>query len=81
MAETVFTPDFGRGRYEYLSGAISWLTFFAGGAADVGEVEVIGRRGNSQKPDDLFSAKAEELFAVQPNRPAAAASGASMSGW
>jgi hypothetical protein len=24
--------DFGRGRYENLSGAISWLTFFAGGA-------------------------------------------------
>jgi hypothetical protein len=30
-----FTPDFGRGHYENLSGAISWLTFFAGGAADV----------------------------------------------
>src|SRR6202022_53684 len=29
------TRDFGRGRYENLSGAISWLTFFAGGAADV----------------------------------------------
>ena len=28
------TRDFGRGRYENLSGAISWLTFFAGGAAD-----------------------------------------------
>src|ERR1700730_2060317 len=30
-----FTRDSGRGRYENLSGAISWLTFFAGGAADV----------------------------------------------
>jgi hypothetical protein len=30
-----FTRDFGCGRYENLSGAISWLTFFAGGAADV----------------------------------------------
>src|SRR6202011_4669908 len=30
-----FPRDFGRGRYENLSGAISWLTFFAGGAADV----------------------------------------------
>src|ERR1700720_4433080 len=29
------TRDFGRGRYENLSGAISWLTFFAGGEADV----------------------------------------------
>src|SRR6202022_3353781 len=29
------TRDFGRDRYENLSGAISWLTFFAGGAADV----------------------------------------------
>jgi hypothetical protein len=28
------TRDFGRGRHENLSGAISWLTFFAGGAAD-----------------------------------------------
>jgi hypothetical protein len=25
-----FTRDFGRGRYENLSGAISWFTFFAG---------------------------------------------------
>src|SRR5450759_4291504 len=30
-----FTRVFGCGRYENLSGAISWLTFFAGGAADV----------------------------------------------
>jgi hypothetical protein len=29
------TRNFGCGRYENLSGAISWLTFFAGGAADV----------------------------------------------
>src|ERR1700681_2068465 len=29
------TRDFGCGRYENLSGAISWLTFFAGRAADV----------------------------------------------
>src|SRR3984893_1944485 len=35
VAETVATRDFGRGRYENLSGAISWLTFFAGRAADV----------------------------------------------
>jgi hypothetical protein len=35
VAETVFTRDFGSGRYENLSGAISWLTFSAGGAADV----------------------------------------------
>ena len=28
------TRDLGCGRYENLSGAISWLTFFAGGAAD-----------------------------------------------
>jgi hypothetical protein len=27
-----FTRDFGHGRYENLSGAISWLTFFAGSA-------------------------------------------------
>ena len=30
-----FARDFGRSRYENLSGAISWLTFFAGAAADV----------------------------------------------
>src|SRR3984893_11867854 len=30
-----FARDFGCSRYENLSGAISWLTFFAGGAADV----------------------------------------------
>jgi hypothetical protein len=30
-----FTRDFGGGRSENLSRAISWLTFFAGGAADV----------------------------------------------
>jgi hypothetical protein len=30
-----FMRDFGCGRYENLSGAISWLAFFAGGAADV----------------------------------------------
>src|ERR1700730_13826511 len=29
------TRDFGCDRHENLSGAISWLTFFAGGAADV----------------------------------------------
>src|ERR1700719_4428920 len=29
------TRDFGGGRHANLSGAISWLTFFAGGAADV----------------------------------------------
>src|SRR6202030_4777274 len=29
------TRDFGCGRYENFSGAISWLTFFAGRAADV----------------------------------------------
>ena len=29
------TREFGRGRYENLSGAISWLTFSAGGAAEV----------------------------------------------
>ena len=33
------TRDLGCGRYENLSGAISWLTFFAGGAADVGSSE------------------------------------------
>ena len=33
----VCTRDFGCGRYENLSGAISWLTFFAGGAATSGE--------------------------------------------
>jgi hypothetical protein len=30
-----FTRDFGCGRYENLSTAIAWLTFFAGGAADI----------------------------------------------
>src|ERR1700730_16393024 len=30
-----FTRDFGRSGHENPSGAISWLTFFAGGAADV----------------------------------------------
>ena len=34
-----FTRDFGFGRYENLSGAISWLTFFSG----EGEAKVITR--------------------------------------
>jgi hypothetical protein len=33
-AETVLRANSGRCRHENLSGAISWLTFFAGGAAD-----------------------------------------------
>jgi len=73
------TRDFGRGRYENLSGAISWLTFFAGGAADIArEAEVIGG-GNSQNRRFVLS-ESRGAFAVQPSRPAAAASDASMSG-
>jgi hypothetical protein len=42
-----FTRNFGCGRYENLLGAISWLTFFAGGAADSGEAEVIAREAEA----------------------------------
>src|ERR1700730_5667422 len=68
------TRDLGRGRHENLSGAISWLTFFASG-----EAEAIGG-GNSQNRRFVLS-ESRGAFAVQPSRPAAAASGASMSGW
>jgi len=71
------TRDFGCDRYENLSGAISWLTFFAGGAATSGEAEVIGG-GNSQNRRFVFS-ESREAFAVQPSQSAAAASDASMS--
>src|SRR5450759_1084375 len=73
-----FTRDFGCGRYENLSGAISWLTFFAGGELTSGEAEVIGG-GNSQNRRFVLS-ESRAAFAVQPSRPAAAASDASMSG-
>jgi hypothetical protein len=36
------TRDFGRSRHENLSGAISWLTFFAGGAADARNPKRLG---------------------------------------
>src|ERR1019366_5064040 len=39
-----FTRDFGCGRYENLSGAISWLTFFAGGAAEARRRQTDWRR-------------------------------------
>jgi hypothetical protein len=38
------TRDFGGGRHENLSGAISWLTFLAGGAADVRRSRIDWRR-------------------------------------
>jgi hypothetical protein len=40
-----FTRDFGCGRCENLSGALSWLTFFAGEASGrrQGEAKVIAR--------------------------------------
>jgi hypothetical protein len=58
------TRDFGRGRYENLSGAISWLTFFAGGAADQAKPKRLeaGTRGI----EDLFSAKGEERSLFSP---------------
>jgi hypothetical protein len=43
-----FTRDFGRGRHENLTGAISWLTFSRTEQLTSGEAEVIGG-GNSQK--------------------------------
>ena len=56
-----FMRDFGGGRYENLSGAISWLTFFRGGAADVRRMEAGTRR-----IDYLFLAEAEELSLFNP---------------
>src|SRR3984893_10736991 len=54
------TRDFGCGRYENLSGAISWLTFFAGGSADV-------RRSRSDWRRELAEpTKAEELSLFSP---------------
>ena len=38
-----FRRDFGRGRYEHLSGAISWLTFFAGFAGGAGDASANDR--------------------------------------
>src|ERR1019366_9274598 len=71
-----FTRDFGCGRYENLSGAISWLTFFAGGAADVRRSRSDWRwNSRTRKNADWFSVEAEErpLFspcARQPRRQA-----------
>jgi hypothetical protein len=73
-----FTRDFDRGHHENLSGAISWLTFSRPEQLTPGEAEVIGG-GNSQNRRFVLSGS-RGAFAVQPSRPAAAASGASMSG-
>src|SRR5580700_9246945 len=72
------TRDFACGRYENLSGAISWLTFLRAEQLTSGEAEVIGG-GNSQNRGFVLS-ESRGAFAVRPSRPAAAASGASMSG-
>jgi hypothetical protein len=48
-----FTCDFGCGRYENLSGAISWLTFSRAEQLTSGEAGVIG--GGTRRIDDLFS--------------------------
>src|ERR1700730_2562657 len=72
------TRDFGCGRSENLSGAISWLTFSRAEPLASGEAEAIGG-GNSQNRRFVLS-ESRGAFAVQPSRPAAAASGASMSG-
>jgi hypothetical protein len=72
---TLGVCDFGRGRHENLSGAISWFTFFAEGAADFdaksGRIEAEVARSNAQA-----SAESEELSLFRPSRAAAAASGA-----
>ena len=57
--------DFGCGGYENLSGAISWLTFFAGGAADVRRSQSVWRRKLAELTMS-FSAKAEELSLFSP---------------
>jgi hypothetical protein len=45
-----FTRDFGFGRYENLSGAISWLTFFSGeGEAKSLHAKPRWARGNLQR--------------------------------
>jgi hypothetical protein len=72
------TRDFGCGRYENLSGAISWLTFPRADQLTSGEAEVIGG-GNSQNRRFVLS-ESRGAFAVPPSRPAAAVLGASMSG-
>jgi hypothetical protein len=58
-----FTRDFGCGRYENLSGAISWLTFFAGGAADV-------RRSLSDWRRELAESTIVVFVRYQPEMPA-----------
>src|ERR1700730_13017430 len=73
-----FTRDFGCAGYENLLGAISWLTFLAGGAADSGDAEAIG--GVNSRNRGFVLSETRGASAVQPSRPAAAASGASMSG-
>jgi hypothetical protein len=52
-----FTRDFGCACHKNLSGAISWFTFFVGGAA---EAKGLGG-GNSRRNGDLFLAEAEQL--------------------
>ena len=71
------TRDFGCGRHENLSGAISWLTFPRAEQLTSGVADVI-RGGNSQNRRFALS-ESRGAFAVQPSQSAAAASGASMS--
>jgi hypothetical protein len=70
-----FRRDFGRGRCENLSGAISWLTFSRRSSRR--QAEAFGG-GNSLNRRCALS-ESRGAFAVQPSRPAAAASDASMS--
>lgn len=64
-AETVARVISAAAVYENLSGAISRLTFFAGGAADVRRSRS-GLEAGTRRIDDLFSAKAEELSLFSP---------------
>jgi hypothetical protein len=59
------TRDFGCGRYENLSGALSWLTLLAGRAADVRRSQSVWRRKLAESTMS-FAAKAEELSLFSP---------------
>jgi hypothetical protein len=68
-----FTRDLGCGRYENLSGALSWLTFSRAEKRTPGELKAIARGAKAGARNftrrwigDLVSAKAEELSLFSP---------------
>ena len=59
-----FARDFGRGRHENVSGAISWFTFFAGGPPTSGEAK--GLEEGTHRNGNLFSVEAEQRSLLSP---------------